>query len=716
MKLQKLSLFALSVAGALAMGGSPARRRNHGLVGYGINAFKPRCAFACRDAIAGATLNCSMVMEMEGMESMSETEPDCYATDDAFLQTLAWCISSRCKDVAAWELEKYWVENVPGTLAVQPDPKSTYQEALDKVEGTPSVEYGGTGSLNTTSVVAEEPWFAAYNTNTVFGDQEIQHERFGQATRSTQYQTWTDTHRLVILLSGAIIPIAFSLLRFVPFPGALRSKFNAWIIDPPLFGTKHDTAIFYDLVQMPTRGQGLFIFYLIVINTVLSAVNYQYANPNTWYHGDRWRWMIMLVSNRLGVLSFANMPLMFLYAGRNNLLLWATNWSHSTFLILHRWIAGIATLQAILHSIIYLVAYVKDGTHATESKEPYWYWGAIATIGMSILFPTSILPIRKKVYELFLAWHVAISILVVAGCYWHIVFAFQHFWGYETWIIVCMAVWAFDRVARLFRLAANGIKTAEVTVIDDEYVSVTVPHVSASGHAYLYFPTLTWRVWENHPFSVASTMLPLEAPRESPQSSLVGGDIEKQPATSSLPVHGSSDSYTQASEPSNALRGPVQNGITFYVRTHTGITSMLRNKTSLPILIEAGYSSHSPSSLHTSPTLIALAGGVGITAVLPHLRTHPGRVKLYWGCRTQALVDSVGNTSALSGVDQEVFVGRRVAIREILASELVNDGGEVCVLVSGPAAMIDEVREVVGEIVKRGSGVRVKLAVESFSW
>lgn len=141
----------------------------------------------------------------------------------------------------------------------------------------------------------------------------------------------------------------------------------------------------------------------------------------------------MLVANRLGLLSFANLPLVFLYAGRINILIWITDWSHSTFLLLHRWIAGIATLQAILHSAVYLYVYVKAGTHSAESKLPYWYWGIIATLGMFILFPSSILPIRKKFYELFLAWHVIISILIVVGCYYHIIFEFSHQWGYETW-------------------------------------------------------------------------------------------------------------------------------------------------------------------------------------------------------------------------------------------------------------------------------------------
>jgi hypothetical protein len=517
-------------------------------------------------------------------------------------------------------------------------------------------------------------------------------------------------YRLVLLLSGVVIPIAFSLLRFVPFPAALRSKFNAWVIDPPLFGAKQTQYARYGLDAALTRGQALFIFYLVLINVLLSCLDYEWINPNSWYPDNRWRWMVMLVGNRLGLLSFANLPLVFLYAGRNNLLLWLTNWSHSTFILLHRWIAAIATLQAILHSLIYLYAYVKAGTHAEESKLPYWYWGIIGTLGMAILFPTSISPIRRKAYELFLAWHIIISILVVAGCYWHIVFEFQHSWGYETWIIITMAIWAFDRLARWFRIARTGLKTAEVTVIDDEYIRVTIPGVSTDGIAYLYFPTLTWRVWENHPFSVASTILP------SPTLALAHGkatsleshdDIEKHPEIHSASPRSNSHSFSHHA---------VQAGTTFYIRSKTGLTSSLRRRTTLPVLLEAGYHSHSIGSLAASPTLIALVGGVGITAVLPFLRAHPGRVKLYWGCRTQALVDDVKRTGALERVEVEVFIGERMRVADVLTSELTNGSGEVAVLISGPEGMTSEVRNTVGEIVRRGDGVKAKLYVESFSW
>jgi hypothetical protein len=182
------SCFAALASIALAMSdGGPARRYNHGFVGVGIVMSQPACAFGCRDAISGATLNCSTVEEMTGMggmdmnmgDAMVTTDPACYAADDVFLQTLAWCIKARCKGIAVWELEKYWREYVPGTWAVQPVPKFTYQQALDGIEGMPTAVYNETGKLGQTSIVAEELWYPAFHINVVFGDQERQQVKYG---------------------------------------------------------------------------------------------------------------------------------------------------------------------------------------------------------------------------------------------------------------------------------------------------------------------------------------------------------------------------------------------------------------------------------------------------------------------------------------------------------------------------------------------------------
>ncbi|KIY01866.1 uncharacterized protein Z520_02004 [Fonsecaea multimorphosa CBS 102226] len=593
--------------------------------------------------------------------------------------------------------------NVVGNAAEQPDPKESYAEALAKVTTVPTETLVAGDPLNRTLLVSVEDYQPNWNADKIFEHIEILHERYG----------------LVVFLPGVVVPVGFSLLRFIPFPGRWVTLFNAWIVDPPAIGRHHKVPTFWGLTNMPTRGQALFIAYLTILNLLLCATGYSSRQPNSWWPGDRDREILTYVTNRTGVLSFANIPLLILYAGRNNVMLWLTNWSHDTFILLHRYVAVIATLQAIVHSLIYLYIYVVDGDHSSESKLPYWYWGAIATIGMSVLLPMSILPLRRMLYEAFLLWHIAVSVLVMAGCYLHIYDRFGHQWGYEVWIYVAIAVWVFDRLLRTGRFARAGIRYAKITIIDHDYIRVDIEGVGGNGHAYLYFPTLTWRVWENHPFSVASSILNTPTPSLSKVDvKLLMTDIEKDAISTATGVVVSD--HSSDGEPDDHLTQPPKLAMTFLLRTRGGLTSILRRaQCRIPVLVEPGYGQQPHTDLSAYPMLICVAGGVGITTVIPLLRSHPGRSKLLWGMRTRSLGEAMAHQ--LGGVvEKQLFVGERMDVRAELERELcspvVGNNCPVAVVVSGPAGMADDVRNAVCGIAKRKKDLKVKLIEESFSW
>jgi hypothetical protein len=151
--------------------------------------YKPLCAFSCRAVISASALNCSTVaMDMPGMAGMdmgtAETTPECYATDDVFLQTLAFCMSNRCTGLADWKLERYWKKNVAGTAEEgnQPDPKETYGEALTKAKAIneEKMEVMVSGDpLNKTSLVGEDDYQMNWNAQMGFETAEDTHERYG---------------------------------------------------------------------------------------------------------------------------------------------------------------------------------------------------------------------------------------------------------------------------------------------------------------------------------------------------------------------------------------------------------------------------------------------------------------------------------------------------------------------------------------------------------
>lgn len=491
------------------------------------------------------------------------------------------------------------------------------------------------------------------------------------------------------------------------------------------FGSKSRQP-YFSIIAVPKRGEALFIAFLVVMNVVLSAVGYHCKQPNSWYSTQSLE-IRTYVANRFGVLSFANIAISILFAGRNNLLVWITDWSHATFLLYHRWTAFISVLQACLHSAIYLQIYTNDlgYDYYSESKIPYWYWGILATLAMSLLLPMSVLQFRRKLYEIFLSWHIVLSLIALIACYLHIYLRFDHQWGYEVWVYIAFAFWAFDRLIRLLKMAKNGVRTGQVTIIDDDYIKLEIPGVVAAGQAYLYFPSLTWRIWENHPFSVAASLLlphtdlhgQLDRVEEQPTSQDTT-DPEKGPAQYSQP--------TKSDLPLSA-RQRRELGLTFFIRSRAGQTGLLRNRSTLSVLVESSYGGgvfhkRGHRCLASYPNLVCITGGVGITAVIPLLAEHAGHRKLYWGVRSHGLVDAlwrVCGDEVLAKIENEIVVGKRLDLQGILRREVHLESCAsrgTAIVVSGPPSMADEAREIVSKLARRETTAVIGYFEEIYGW
>ncbi|KEY73505.1 hypothetical protein S7711_03673 [Stachybotrys chartarum IBT 7711] len=716
----KLTVAALLGLAALPSGLAQGTPRAHGTVGLGLVMYDPICAYMCRNSITGWMLDCPEGEYVAGHSHHGGghmmPSPVCYANNAPFLQTLAWCIHTHCdENLSLAKIETYWERNAAGSLLNMPVPRYSYQEALARVDEPPTEIVNSTETLNRTSLIDE--WLYAAHMG---------------ANHGIELNMSINNHySLVLILTCSFIPVLLSLLRFLPFPPALVAKFYAVFIDPPALSTKHAVPAFFGLGIMPTRGQALFILYIWVINIVLSAVDYVFLWPTLWY--TEWRLMVMCsIGNRVGMLSFANLALTVLFASRNNILLWITNWSRSTFVLVHRWLAVICVIQGVLHSILYF-AYAGDvGTLSHDVEMPYYYWGIIGMVVMILILPLSVLPIRRAMYEAFLASHVVLSVLILVTCFLHIYLRYLWQWGYDIWVALAFALWAFDRLlARPLRLLKNGIKTAYVTVVDEDYLKVEIPGVEASGQAYLYFPTLTWRVWENHPFSV------LSIPGKPGGAS--SGEVSTIPSKNMQLAN--EQTVRSDSSSSIATSSP---GIVFFIRKRSGITAALAARESgvgIPVLVEASYGAETsviPSPLPRPslqyPNIVCIAGGVGISGILPildrgHLASR-GATKLYWSVRTEPLVDAVEGilrqgTSIKNERDQgaaywgdasvQVSVGRRFDLRQVLEREIRTEltGGTI-VVVCGPPGMSDEVRLAVAGLAKQGAVVR--FCEERFGW
>lgn len=176
--MRKLLLTATALLGQTLAKDFYGRIASHGTVGLGLEMYAPvTCAYACRATMGSWMLDCTsssssstdsmdhsgMDMPMEktkrDMMDMEPPTPLCYANNEPFLTSLAWCIYSYCPaDTSIAELERYWEDNVPGRMEGQPKPKVSYQHALGMVGGEPTTVHNSSEMLKGTELVSGHMW------------------------------------------------------------------------------------------------------------------------------------------------------------------------------------------------------------------------------------------------------------------------------------------------------------------------------------------------------------------------------------------------------------------------------------------------------------------------------------------------------------------------------------------------------------------------------
>ncbi|KAF1813119.1 ferric reductase transmembrane component 4 [Eremomyces bilateralis CBS 781.70] len=630
--------------------------------------YDPVCASACGRTIQKFPLVCSThgKGDHHGGGPMSTT-PECRANDTSYLTTLAYCMKSKCapSNIEAWRLEQWWWEKSTTDKSVHP--VMDYEETLATVRKEPTRVPKKEDTLDFTGLITDASWKIETMAELYFEEQETLHARYGYRLRSKPY-----------------ILYPFSI------PG-YHVRSLPWLIGNP-----------------PLVGQSIYIAIFFILNIVLTAGGYRSTQPNSWFP-NRWQEIMAYVSCRTGVLAFAILPLLLLFSSRNNILLWCTNWSHSTFLLLHRWVGRAFALQVILHSIVELQLYIGMGSYKEELVKAYWAWGIVATMTTVLLVTVSVLWFRRISYEIFLILHIVLAIFCIVGSWYHVELLFYRKWGYELWLYAAIAVWAFDRILRVGRIAYTGLKQAHTTEVCPGIIRVDIPgvrwHVKPGLHAYLLFPTLSFRVWESHPFSVSP--LQLRLPYQESDASSGGpnqkfGDAEKSAnATVTVGQHSRKESIV---------------GLRFYIRGATGLTSMLRPGLVLPCLVEGPYGNRSSVTILSSDRVVVIGGGIGITGLLAYLSSGHVNTKLYWGVKEKyaGLVADVEEQLG-AGVEKEVRLGKRFVAEEVLNSEIEAGWKRIGVVVCGPPGLCDDVRAAVVRAGRAGK-TEIELEVDAFSW
>lgn len=294
--------------------------------------------------------------------------------------------------------------------------------------------------------------------------------------------------------------------------------------------------------------------------------------------------IIIYVADRTAIVCTILIPVLLLFGGRNNFLMWLTRWKYSTFLGYHRWIGRWIVVLAFIHTITYTKYFIIEDEYAELMAETYVIWGLVAVICGSLILFQGLLYLRRKWYESFLVIHILLAIFFVVGTWYHVISL-----GFGQFMYAAFAIWAFDRVLRLVRLVYFGFPLAKVTLLYDR-LEVVVPRPAhwkptPGGYAWLHFSHKLY-FWQSHPFTYVY------------------------------------DNDT----------------VTFYCTIHSGLTKIIAEKllvtpgksTLIRVGVEGPYGFSNPISRHSD--VVFVAGGNGIPGPLSEfkeaLNSNNGRQRL----------------------------------------------------------------------------------------
>ncbi|KAG0675157.1 hypothetical protein C6P42_001891 [Pichia californica] len=301
-----------------------------------------------------------------------------------------------------------------------------------------------------------------------------------------------------------IISAIHNFARQTGFTKSLNnSKFSKlcqkYIIFPTLFTNGKFTQKYgwkYFSLLFPNRIQFITDFFLFAFQVAFYCVDYRYKGTY-WFGTPDHAWQRFL-ADRTGIMSFGKIPLLILFAGRNNFLLSITGWSYSTFLHFHKVLAYWMFLDAMIHSVAYTIESLGYYVYYLQTDR-YFACGVAATVLCGFLLLQAMHPLRSWYYEYFLTIHVVIALCFIVMCWYHC-----RELGWLEWLIAACSVWFFDRLLRAIRMAAFGYKDATITAVDNELMKVEVAKPSWWFHkpgtyCYIYFAGYIF--WENHPFT-----------------------------------------------------------------------------------------------------------------------------------------------------------------------------------------------------------------------
>ncbi|KAK1779515.1 ferric reductase NAD binding domain-containing protein [Copromyces sp. CBS 386.78] len=390
-----------------------------------------------------------------------------------------------------------------------------------------------------------------------------------------------------------------------------------------------------------TRLQVLILLVLVGYLTIWSFVGIVYAKWRTPVKGQpehvkNTRTSLGPWADRVGVLAYALTPLSVLLASRESILSLITGVPYTSFMFLHRWTGHIILMQSILHTIGWVIVEARlyrpqPSVWNAFIVQSYARWGVVALVLLVLLWVGTLQwTIRRTGYEFFRKAHYVLAMVYIGA-------VIGHWKQLQCFLVPGLVLWFVDRGARLVRTAllhygyipSEGrvrfaAAQAEMNLWRDEkhgdVVRLDFKHPQRAWkvgqHFFLCFTEGS--IWQSHPFTPLSW--PVEDGKGTVRHSYIlrakGGETKK-------------------------LAKIMQDKL-------AGALSQKAIPTT-PVILQGPYGESIAEGVTPDVNVLCVAGGTGITYVLPLLidlfrdrNMNPGRkVELVWAIKRSEDVEWV---------------------------------------------------------------------------
>ncbi|KAI5267151.1 hypothetical protein E4T47_08090 [Aureobasidium subglaciale] len=312
-------------------------------------------------------------------------------------------------------------------------------------------------------------------------------------------------------------PKAFPFLAMATCTALVRELANASL---PVFAVKSVR------LPSPTLGRAA----IVGANTVVLLVMCFYKlDVND-------RWSFENIGYRTGFVTLCQLPLLFLLAGKRNIIGALIGSSYERINWLHRWASRCFLLTATIHMGYWFADWAPYDYIGTKVRtDPITKHGVIAWAILVWITISSMTPIRGWSYEFFVVQHIVSFAVFVGFVYLHIPAEVKH------WVWICVGLFFFDRVVRAFFYLYNNLSIlhpaqrkdgtmgklwalkAELTALPNNTTRVTInnPPISWRPGQHVFLSAHSLAPMQAHPFTISS--LPSDGKMEFLIQSQKGG-------------------------------------------------------------------------------------------------------------------------------------------------------------------------------------------------